>query len=559
MSLDPFRNVFGPWSHIVSIPGGQALARPGQPVAALYRVVAGRIGELRPGADGGSQLIAVHHPGALIGGLEALEDGLHHTELVALRDSELRALPIRRAARLLKRDPHILADVARSALSRVGAQPGAAGVGRASILGFVGLTPAVRVADIAQSIAVGLRERGCRIAVVGAEAGQPDAAHLSRLEEANDHVFLAAEHGETEFADYCARQIDRLVLFAAPDTTPDAGPDAARPALGSRRLVDVVIVHPPDVGRPQGMDAWISGGRASRLIHIRSGDAGDLLRLGRMYSGRSVGLVLSGGGARAYAHVGVIRALAEMGVPIDLISGTSMGAVVGAGLAMGWPLAELDERLRDAFVDSSPLSDIAVPLLAMTHGREVETRLQRHFGEVEIADLWRPFACVSTDLTAGGQYVHSRGLLRQALRASLSLPGVLPPVVIDGHVLVDGALVANFPADLVTARHDGRNIGVDVGQADGLRPQDLELKPGGLSWLTTGAWLKGPPIVAVLIRAATVASEASVAAIHKTLDVVIEPDVNAVDLQDWKAFAPAVDAGYRAALAHGDQLSKLAG
>jgi len=225
-----------------------------------------------------------------------------------------------------------------------------------------------------------------------------------------------------------------------------------------------------------------------------------------------------------------------------------------------WGQDELDRRIRETFVDSSPLSDIAFPLVAMTHGREVEERLETHFGETMISDLWRPFACVSTDLTTGDAFTHRSGLLRGALRASISLPGLLPPVVIDGHVHVDGALVANLPVDLLREQHDGRNIAVDVAEMSGLTPAELELKPGGLRWITSGAFLKGPPIVSVLIRSATLPAVRS-AHEHRPdpLEIAINPQLDAVQLQDWKAYDLAVEAGYRAAMAQAERLMAAKG
>jgi NTE family protein len=234
-----------------------------------------------------------------------------------------------------------------------------------------------------------------------------------------------------------------------------------------------------------------------------------------------------------------------------------MGAVIAAGVAMGWGREEMDTRIRKAFVTSSPLSDIAFPLLAMTRGREVDRRLAEHFGDTEISDLWRPFLCVSTDLSTGGLHAHRRGPLRRAIRASLSLPGVLPPVVEDGHVLVDGALVGNLPGGLVREQHDGVTLGVDVAEAEGLRPEDLMLRPAGLRWLTSGAWRKGPPIVSVLIRSATMPTAAAMTATRDVLDLTLIPQVDGVELRDWKAYAPAVDAGYRATMAAGERISAL--
>jgi NTE family protein len=149
--------------------------------------------------------------------------------------------------------------------------------------------------------------------------------------------------------------------------------------------------------------------------------------------------------------------------------------------------------------------------------------------------------------------------LRRALRSSLSLPGVLPPVVEDGHVLVDGALVANMPANLVQAQHEGWTVGVDVAESEGLRPEDLKLEPSGWGWLASGAWRRGPPIVSVLMRAATVGTEHSDEATREALDLCIAPKLEGVELRDWKAYEPAVQAGYRAALGVADQLAAMTG
>jgi NTE family protein len=175
---------------------------------------------------------------------------------------------------------------------------------------------------------------------------------------------------------------------------------------------------------------------------------------------------------------------------------------------------------------------------------------------VEIPDLWRPFTCISTDLTAGTVFEHRTGLLRDAVRASISLPGVLPPVVSNGHVLVDGAVANNLPVELMRAQHDGVTIGVDVARSTGLRPDELSLYPPGLRWLTSGAWRRGPPIVSVLIRAATMPSARVSAGMRQALDIIIEPELEGIQLRDWKAYEPAIEAGYRATLAQAEDLAR---
>ena len=543
----------------VTLPGGAALVEAGQPAKSLYRLVAGRLAEVEHITGDGNRMTAVHRPGALIGGAQILGDSPYGTTITALRDSELLAIPLERVEALMRERPEFLAEVARAALTRMGAvEP--ADQRKSSILGFVAVCDSVAMRDLAERIAAAMRGLGVRVAVLGAEADNSPPSRLSALEAEHDYVLLAAERADTEFTAFCGRQIDRLILVGGAATPlPDGPLTFAAAAIQRHRLLDFVLIQPADARRPTASERWLSAAPASRLFQIRDGDAADVARLARIYAGRSVGLALSGGGARAYAHVGVARALRELGTPIDFVAGTSMGAVVAAGLAMGWGDQELDRRIREAFVDSSPLSDIAFPLLAMTRGRRVDRRLEAHFGDVQISDLWRPFACVSTDLTSGGPHIHRRGLLRRALRASLSLPGVLPPVVEEGHVLVDGALVRNLPTDIVREQHDGITIAVDAALSEGLGPDDLLLRPSGWRWLTSGAWRKGPPIVSVLIRSATLPSAAAMAAITdpRVLDIV--PNVEGIELKDWDAYEPAMAAGHAATMAVADRLARITG
>jgi NTE family protein len=246
--------------------------------------------------------------------------------------------------------------------------------------------------------------------------------------------------------------------------------------------------------------------------------------------------------------VGAIRALREVDTPIDFIGGVSMGAVIGAGVAMGWDDTELDRRIRHAFVDSNPVDDFTWPLVAMTRGEKVRRRLAEHFGDRTICDLWLPFFCVSTNLTTGAQEIHQRGLLREVLRASLSLPGVLPPVTQGDDVLVDGAVLNNFPADVMRSFHSGPIVGVDVGRGRSIGASDVTGPISVVRWLASGAWRNGAPIVSVLMRSATVTAYHQLAAAREVTDLLIQPKLDGVEIRDWKAYEPAVAEGRRAAL-----------
>jgi NTE family protein len=386
--------------------------------------------------------------------------------------------------------------------------------------------------------------------VLGAEAEHAPTEWFSTVEQRHDFVLFTADKGETGWINLCARQVDRLLLIGRSDQAPPFEPSAfAGRAMHEHRLIDLLLVHPASAARPSGASAWIDAGPFARYFNIRDNYAPDAERIARGLCGASVGLVLSGGGARAYAHIGAVRALREAGTPIDLMGGTSMGAIIAAGVALEWTDPEIAERIRHAFVASSPLADVAFPMIAMTQGRLVRERLEENFGEMMIEDLWLPYYCVSSNLTTGEAHIHDRGKLARALRASASLPGVMPPQIQNGAVLVDGAVTNNLPVDVMRRWHRGAVVGVDVAEEGALNPQDVENPKSLFKWIASGAWRRGPPVVALLIRAATVSSMRSVEDLAQNTDLLITPMIDGVGLQDWRAFEPAVEAGYQATVA----------
>ncbi len=220
-----------------------------------------------------------------------------------------------------------------------------------------------------------------------------------------------------------------------------------------------------------------------------------------------------------------------------------MGAVVGACVACGWDDEEIDRRIRKAFVESNPLSDYHLPVVALVKGHRVDTRLKEHFADRLIGELEIPFFAISTNLTQGAYRVHREGKLREALRASISLPGILPPIVADGQVLVDGAVLNNFPVDVMRDLHRGRIVGVDVAQApQGLSADEFSDPPGFFGWTISNWFGSAPPIANLLMRAATVSVNPLA---HRGLtDVLVTPPLAGVELRDWKAYDLAVQAGY---------------
>jgi len=325
---------------------------------------------------------------------------------------------------------------------------------------------------------------------------------------------------------------------------PEAAP--GHPSRVRHRPRHLLLLHAGrqvQLGVAQRWRAQFSG--ALQHHHIRGED--DVARVARLVSGHGRGLVLAGGGARGLAHLGALKALREAGHVFDAVGGTSIGAIIGAGVADGWDTPTLMRKYHAAFVRGRPLSDWTLPLVALTRGRRAATLMREVFGAIDIEDLPTPFFCVSTNLSGAGRVVHRHGPLWLWLRASSAIPGVLPPVLKHGEVYVDGALVDNLPTDVMAADGLAHITAVSI-------RADIELR-GGVDDFATPPWWRlllqqrseprWPRLVSTLTRAAMVNSEEAGEHCRALAQRLITPPLEHVGSLDWKDWEKAVEAGYR--------------
>jgi NTE family protein len=206
----------------------------------------------------------------------------------------------------------------------------------------------------------------------------------------------------------------------------------------------LIVLHENGDRLPVGTKRWLSPREINLHHHVRMNRSDDFKRLARFAAGRTIGLVLGGGGARGFAHMGVIRALTEAGVPLDIVGGTSIGALIAAQPAMGWDYQTMLEKNRECFVKAKPLSDYTIPLTSIIGGRKLDDCLKKGFQDIRIEDLWLNYFSLSSDLTTAQITVQRHGYLWEAVRASISIPGILPPVINGKSLLIDGRITRDL-------------------------------------------------------------------------------------------------------------------
>jgi NTE family protein len=528
------------------LPGGTLLPRDGENDRALFLVVTGALGVFVENEKSERRMVAEVSAGETVGEMSLISGEAHSAELVALRDTELLRISRDGFHALMARHPHVVLNLMRILVRRLqlSARRPAESV-RPKTIAIVPLQEGLSDQPIANDLVAALTEMGARAAVLDASSIDRSAEWFSGLEAAHDIVFYRGESPNSAWSQLCIRQADRIFFLARSDwPLPRKAPDV--PAYKTRVAgsPQLLLLHPGSGvhGSPEHFSL------REKLFeshhHVRAGVPEDIRRLARFVAGRAVGLVLAGGAARGYAHIGVVKALAEATVPFDRLGGTSMGAIIAAGLALEWDMEELVARVRDAFVLHQPLSDFTLPLIALLRGRQVSTLLRKHFGDICIEEMPKPFFCVSADLTTGRVHVHRSGPLWRALRASAAVPGILPPVTYQGHLLVDGGVMNNLPVDVMAAQRLGPVIASDVTGEIDLQVADLRYGERPL-WSLLWQRMRGTPsIVSILLRAGTVGSEAQRRLVREQADFLFEPPLPEIGLRDWKSLDRAIAEGY---------------
>jgi predicted acylesterase/phospholipase RssA/CRP-like cAMP-binding protein len=560
------------WRHLSS---GEVLIRQGDASDGMYIVINGRLRVAVELPDGTRELRNEILPGQTVGEYALLTDQPRSATVYAVRETNVVHMTAETFDRLSEAHPALLRHIARLVVERqTGGQRPPERCPQA--IALVPTGGAVDAAAFARDLADALGRRGpvalldaatfdARFGRAGAaQTERTDPAHLALvawlddLEAEQRFMLYVADPTPTAWTRRCLDHADRVLLLADPAGDPAPGPVEA--LLAGREIplrIDLALWHPATTEWPSGTAAWLDARSGEAALtahfHVRRDDAAHMARLARRLASEAVGLVFSGGGALAYADLGVYRALHELGIPIDYIGGSSMGAIIAGAAPLEMSLAEMEETAQ--YTADVGVFDWTLPLASLNRSENV-TRIIRHaFGDRQIEDLWLPYFCVSTSMSLAEPVVHRRGTMWRAVRASMAIPGVYVPVVEDGNVLIDGGIMDNFPVGVMAALSDStRIIGVHVSPYKvRMREYDYDTSLSGWRLLASrlnpfGRSLRAPSLAYVMMRAAEINGVRLGKEDEALTDLLILPDVSGfrnTDYDQWRAIA---ERGYDAAL-----------
>ncbi|XP_007567698.1 neuropathy target esterase isoform X3 [Poecilia formosa] len=603
----------------MAVEAGRALYRQDDQSDCTYIILNGRLRSVIRKANGKKELVGEYGRGDLIGVVEALTKQPRATTVHAVRDTELVKLPEGTLNNIKRRYPQVVTRLIHllgqkilgnlqqgrgpfpgSALNLPSMTKSADVTNPTSNLSTVAVLPVgdeVPISAFNLELSHALSAIGPTLLLtsdiirerLGASALDSIYEYrlsgwLAQQEDINRIVLYQTDSSMTPWTQRCIRQADCILIVGVGDQEPALGElEQMLENTAVRALKKLILLHREDGPGPSrtvewlNMRSWCSGHlhlKCPRRVFSRRSPTklrevyekvfqktadrhSDFSRLARVLTGNSIALVLGGGGARGCSHVGVIKAMEEAGIPIDIVGGTSIGSFIGALYAEERTAVRTKQRAREWSKSMNSVFktvlDLTYPITSMFSGSAFNTSIYNVFEDKQIEDLWLPYFNVTTDITASAMRVHQDGSLWRYVRASMTLSGYLPPLCDpkDGNLLMDGGYINNLPADI--ARNVGTRtvIAIDVGSQD---ETDLcnygdSLSGWWLLWKRINPWaekVKVPDMAEIQSRLAYVSCVRQLEVVKKSAYCeYIRPPIDRFKTMDFGKFDEIYEIGYQ--------------
>ncbi|MEZ4956365.1 MAG: patatin-like phospholipase family protein [Saprospiraceae bacterium] len=557
------------------LPGNQHLFQQGDEANSLFILISGRLQVVMDLKDGTQKMIGEITRGETVGEMAIFTGEKRSASILAVRDSVLVEISKEAFEEMITRYPTMVMNITRLIIERLKQRNTTERNSYKVVnVALVPICHQVDIADFASRLSDKMNRYGkarrLSATKVGRLLDEPEIAHaspedmsnyhrlsswLDEQEALNDYVIYQAEYTPTEWTKRCLRQADEILLIGHEDGSPSASP-IEQALLDSFYKITtaaktLILLHPNN-GKDiySGTSKWLEVRKVRTHHHMKEQSEKDMERLSRFLTGHAIGLVLSGGGAKGMAHIGIYKALMDYGFPIDMVGGTSIGSIIAGLIAMGWSVEKIEDKCRGYFMSNpTPLSDYNIlPLISLLKGKKLDDMLLHAFEDHEIADLNLNFFCVSTNLTRTTSSTHFNGNLRRSIRSSISLPGIFPPVIHEGDLHIDGGIFNNLPIDIMGNLGVGRIIAVDF-DLDQQAECNVAYMPS--TWqiikdkFTKKLKYNIPSLMSTIIQATTLNSDFRSRQMRLQADIFLNPDLSRFGLMEWKKYDEIVEMGYR--------------
>ena len=550
---------------------GEYLFHQGDEPDGAYILASGVLAVTIRQEDREREIARVNH-GEIVGELALVNDAKRSANIVALRECELFRLSPTEFNHIAEKYPRVILNVYRTISDRFRERTSSYEYRpKQSNIAIITLKPNSSLTRLSDEIFNSLLQLDSaeyltsdsvdnhlgRTGIANIGRNEPGSISLMQWlngrESRSRFIVYRADDEWSQWTMRCISQADRVIVLADNNELPDFT-EFKNHLTKAGQNWSLVLLHPGDTVRPRNVTLWRTESGASEIFHVRQNNSDDLERLTRILAGRAIGVVFGGGGARGFAHLGVLRAFEELGIKIDMIGGTSIGAPIAGMVAQGRTASECLQLSVKAF---SSLIDMTIPFTSMISGKRISRTIAEHTADWDIEDYWIPYFCVSTNLTTAKQVVHRNGNSASAIRSSVSIPGILPPVPVNGELLVDGGVLNNVPINIMREINpSGTVLAFDVAPPRGpTAKQDYGMSVSGWYQLASKLvpWLKpvkAPRVGVVLMQAMMVGSNLLREQMlqNEMADYYQNIHVRKVGMLDFKAIKQAEKVGYESVI-----------
>lgn len=575
---------FMPFFKIIGLNGGETLITEGDVDSTLYILYQGRLRLFKKAQSAkfhymvelkkeSEEIIGEISPGEVVGEMSFLIGTPRSASVRAMRDSILLKVDHSAFEKLKAEHPECILEMSLTSLNRLLKKPNSGYKPRVSTIAIIPAGDSdhipfihnfiVELNKIKPSILIN-KKLFCQ--QFNKDINQIDFSDdalsemndwLYSLEQRYGYVVFETDRQMTPWSHRCIREADKLLLIAEENAHPTCNSIEIKLFSDNNQLlpnIDLVILHPENTIKITNTQEWLNPRDIYGHHHLRIDSILDMRKLIRFLFNRALGVVLNGGGAKAFAHLGVLKALEERKIPIDFIGGSSMGALLGGVYARVGLDAATELAIKLAF---GKTRDVTLPILSLLKGGYATDVYLECFGSSNIEDLWTRFFCVSTNLSNYELKIHESGLLWKAVRASTSIPAIYPPVSDENnHILVDGAVINNMPVDIMKKRNAGGKV-LAVNSAAILR-QRIRKIPS--TYMVSGWKLLidqfnpfkkyelTETIYNILVTSLTLVSSEHQKRMEAEADYLVKVDTSRFELFDFKLVREIIEVGYQAAM-----------
>jgi NTE family protein len=554
-SLDPHGDVFQALVAQfleVTIKAGEILFQQGDPSGSLYILTNGKLAAILSAPTMKPRVVGHILPIEPVGELGALSGDARSLTIKAVEDSKLLQLPGDIFKKLCRQYPSVLFETLRPVVGR--SQQIIQLLSTGEKKKHIAIIPANKDVHLAQ-FEEKLKDKIGRFKKI---------AFLSETDIHSEGDSKTRNFEETPLSKACWGRIEKLYIVADGNSKPHFDNFPLEKLHNTKQLIavrrELILLYKKNAF-PQNTQEWLY--KADFFLHhqVRIDYTPDYQRLLRFMRGKAFGLVLSGGGAKGWAHIGALRALLESHIPVDAIGGVSAGALIAGLYTLNYNYEETYqhfERLLGSTQNIVSFKNICWPAISLFNCEQFTLESQKIFGSKKIENMWLPYFCVTCNLGTYKEATHRSGLLWEKTRGSVAVPGLVPPMVINGQLHIDGGVINNLPVDVMRDMlgQDSKIVAVELMNeaTDHNRynfPPTLTFQQALLSKLRIGYRdYRFPPFLETFIKALLVGASVKQKENSVAADLLIEPDTrgyNMLRLNNKKQQDALIDLGYQAA------------